>query len=326
MTARGASVAENSTIRLTIISTLTMSLGNSLIKEGPLDLTDFHVIKSDFPVFVFENVIDTNLFKSLKREFPLTHSRVSNHAQYFLEAHSSDPENPLKTRISDSPEWNRFVTELLDGNFKRQLIRFLLKSRKAWNSQLDYWKIILRLCRTKTRVTVSLHSGIRGYRLTPHTDKADKFAALILYFGSDQESGIQNGGTTFYRPKSIKSGRSYLRKLSGFDKGHWALWPFKLLPLSSAQLPRTYSSNDNTGPNSLAMNAEFLDLHEAFFSSHFSANTLVLFFKDQLTWHQVDLSGFPEFEERQSLLINIYCSPTHLKRVAHKVTALFQGD
>lgn len=303
-----------------------MSFDNLQIKGSPLDLTSARVIKSDFPVFVFENVIEKNLFENLKREFPLTHSREGNSEQYFLEAHSSDPENSLKSLLSTSPEWSQFVGELLDGNFKRQLFQFLWNSRSAWNSKLDFWKLVLRLCRTKTRVTVSVHSGIRGYRLTPHTDKADKFAALILYFGSDRKNGSQSGGTTFYRPKSVNSGRSYLRSLTGFDKGLWAIWPFKLLPLSSAQLPRTYSSFDKTGPTNLTMIAEFLDLHEAFFSSHFSANTLVLFFKDQLTWHQVDLSDFPESEERHSLLINVYCSPTHMRRLAHKVTALFRRD
>ena len=43
-----------------------MSFDNLQIKGSPLDLTSARVIKSDFPVFVFENVIE-NTLKDIQR-------------------------------------------------------------------------------------------------------------------------------------------------------------------------------------------------------------------------------------------------------------------
>jgi hypothetical protein len=279
------------------------------------------IIHSEFPVFVFSNPLESESFERLRREFPLSH-RAAGDREFFTEAHSSSEDARLYSLIAESPAWSAFVAELLDKPFKRTLMAFLYSSRREWSSTFDYLRLLSRTLMTKTFVTVSLHTGIRGYGLSPHTDKADKFAALILYFGGENESAESSGGTTFFRPKSVRESRKYLRRRTGLDKGIWSCFPFKLLPLTSAILPRTYSGADRQANFEHREIKEFHDLHEPFFTSRFTPNTLALFFKDQLTWHEVDLSDFPAGVERRTLLINVYCSPTHLVRLIHKLRQL----
>ena len=286
-----------------------------------MNLTEPNIIHSNFPVFIFNNPIEPKLFARLKQEFPLRHQATDNR-EFFSEAHSATEDGKLQSLIAESPAWSAFVAEILDKPFKKSLLALLYASRREWTSTLDYLRLLLRTVMTKTYVTVSFHSGIRGYGLSPHTDKADKFAALILYFGGEDESTISQGGTTFFQPRSVREGRTYLRRQTGLDKGFWTFVPFKLLPLKSAALPRTYDATDRQADIGSREIREFLDLHEPFYTSRFTPNTLALFFKDQMTWHEVNLSNFPVGIERQTLLINVYCSPTHPVRFVLKLRQL----
>lgn len=276
------------------------------------------IIHSAFPVFIFNDPIEPALFAQLKQEFPLKHQAAGDR-EFFSEAHSASGDDKLQSLIAESPAWSAFIAELLDRPFKKSLMAFLYSSRREWTSRFDYLRLLARTVMTKTYVTVSLHSGIRGYGLSPHTDKADKFAALILYFGGEDDSEISQGGTTFFQPKSVHKSRKYLRRQTKLDRGIWSLVPFKLLPLTSAVLPRTYNAAEHQANIGSREIREFRDLHEPFYTSRFTPNTLALFFKDQLTWHEVDLSDFPAGVERRTLLINVYCSPTHVVRIIHKL-------
>jgi len=286
-----------------------------------MNLTEPRVIHSGFPVFIFSNPIDPALFARLKEEFPLRHQATGD-SEFFSEAHSASGDGKLQSLVAESPAWSAFVAELLDESFKKSLMAFLYSSRREWTSTFDYLRLLARTVTTGTYVTVSLHSGIRGYGLSPHTDKADKFAALILYFGGEDESEISQGGTTFFQPKSVHRSRKYLRRQTGLDRGIWSLVPFKLLPLTSAVLPRAYNAADHQANIGNREIREFRDYHEPFYTSRFTPNTLALFFKDQLTWHEVDLSEFPAGVERRTLLINVYCSPSHPVRLVHKIRQL----
>ncbi len=302
------------------------NMSNRHSEQKAFNFSVYTTIKSGYPVFSFEYSIESSLFNKLRDEFPLRIVQETENTSFFAEAHSNDNTTRLSDLIRHSKVWSDFVEQIVHGSFRSELVKFLLRSSSAWTTPFDFIKLLLRLATSKTFTTISLHIGVRGYHLAPHTDKADKIAALIIYMGSTKDAGTAHGGTTFYFPKSRQDGMRYLREISGMEHGFWRYCPSALLPITSAFLPRTYSSANTTNLGNNERLNKFYELHEPFFTSQFQPNTSVLFFKDQLTWHEVDLSKFPSHDERRSILINVYRSPNHLRRVVLKTIKLFKRD
>jgi len=293
----------------------------TIIMTKNFDLTKLSVKGSDFPVFDFASVLPQALFEELNDTFEQFIGGAVIDG-LFRQLHSDSDSHRYRSKSNQLTAWKALSDEVLSSTFISNLLSLLKANRSMWTSPIDFLRIWLRVKVTRLRVTISLHSGRRGYELTPHTDKADKFAALILYFGSTNPTAVAEGGTTFYRPKSRAESQHYLRELTGLDSRLWSFVPFRLLPFRSAGLPRVYSHSDVTSEQSQAVQ-RFRELHEPFYKSKFSSNNMVLFFKDNLTWHEVNLQNYPPGEERRSLLINIYCSPTLPTRIYHRVRDLF---
>jgi hypothetical protein len=287
-----------------------------------INLSDYEIHEATYPVFNFRNVLGSQLFQDLDKEFPSMSSMSERKQELFAECHSSSPKGQFHQFCAERDSIRTLRDLIQSEAFISQLTKFLVTNRRNWRSYWSFIRLLLRTKLNRVTATVSLHCGIHGYGLTPHTDKADKFAALIIYLGSGDANAVKVGGTTFYTPSDDALAKQFLRKNAGLDKGIWRFVPFRFLPLVSVGLPRVYSQEDSRDQSARALLDEFHQLHDRFFVSEFQPNSGALFFKDQLTWHEVDLSKFPPNELRRSVLINLYCVPALPKRIFHRLRAI----
>jgi hypothetical protein len=287
-----------------------------------IDLSDYEIHEATYPVFNFRNILSPQLFEELSREFPSMSSMSERKGELFAECHSSNPNGQFHQFCTERSSVRALRDLIQSEAFISQINKFLITNRRNWGSYWSFIRLLLRTRLNRVTATVSLHCGIQGYGLTPHTDKADKFAALIIYLGSGDSNAVRVGGTTFYTPTDDALAKQFLRKNTGRDRGIWRFVPFRFLPLVSVGLPRVYSEEDSRDQSARALLGEFHQAHKRFFVSEFQPNSGALFFKDQLTWHEVDLSKFPANELRRSVLINLYCVPALPKRVFHRLRAI----
>lgn len=283
-----------------------------------INLSDYEVHSAEYPVFSFRNILSPELFDDLNKEFPPMSSMSERRGELFAQCHSSDAKGQFHQLCTEF-ESIRALREMIDSEaFVFRLTKFLVSNRRSWGSYGSFLRLLVRTRLNRLTATVSLHCGVRGYGLTPHTDKADKFAALIIYLGSGDFNAVATGGTAFYTPTENHLAKRFLRKLTGMNQRGWRFVPFRFLPLVSVGLPRVYSKGESSDQGAKALMAEFHHAHKRFFVSEFVPNSGALFFKDQLTWHEVDLANFPPHELRRSILVNLYCVPALPKRIFHR--------
>ena len=289
-----------------------------------INLSDYETHEAMYPVFNFRNILSSQLFENLSKEFPSMSSMSERKRDLFAECHSSNPNGQFHQFCAERSSVRALRDLFQSEAFISQITKFLLTNRRNWGSYWSFIRLLLRTKLNRVTATVSLHCGIQGYGLTPHTDKADKFAALIIYLGSGDVNAVRVGGTTFYTPTDDALAKQFLRQNAGLDQGIWRFVPFRFLPLVSVGLPRVYSEEDSRDESARALLDEFHQVHKSFFVSEFRPNSGALFFKDQLTWHEVDLSAFPPHEMRRSILVNLYCVPALPKRVFHRLRAIIR--
>jgi hypothetical protein len=291
-----------------------------------VNLSNYEIHVAEYPVFNFHEILSPQLFEELSKEFPSLSSMSEHKGELFAECHSSDPAGQFHQFCAERPSLGKLRDLIQSDGFVSQVTRFLVANRQNWPSSWSFFRLVLRTKLNRVTTTVSLHSGVRGYGLTPHTDKGDKFAALIIYLGSSDCDAVNAGGTTFYTPSNDGLARRFLRKHGEMNQGVWRFVPFRLLPLVSVGLPRIYSDRDCQNQATKALSAEFHQVHRSFFVSEFRANSGALFFKDQLTWHEVNLVNFPPHEVRRSILINLYCVPALPRRIFQRLRAVVRPN
>jgi len=257
--------------------------------------------------FWVDDFLPATFDSELRSEYPtdLMISRLKNRLSVNLNFHDGSSET--RAFLESSPAWQRYYEAFtsqawLDATirtFRREFVRRyplalrpLLAARVLNSSNLE--------------VTVALSFSKRGFLLAPHSD--DKFKLLTLIHYLPVQSGAElTGGTGFFLPREGCS-LTDIRQFSEWSRGlRKFLFFYPLAPAIDSSLTRRYEEGEIPNP---AERARFEALFERGDYVEYRANRMAGFVKNNWTFHEVDLSDFPEGEFRRAALVNIRLRPT----------------
>jgi hypothetical protein len=248
----------------------------------------------------------------LRSEYPteLMLSRLKDRLSINLNFHDGSDE--VMSFLAGSPAWRRYHEAMTSREWLTETIKtFKTEFVRRYPVLLRPLLAARVLNPANLEVTVALSFSKRGFLLSPHSD--DKFKLLTLIHYLPAQSGAElKGGTSFFLPREKCSLRD-VRQFSEWSRGLRKFLPFyRLAPAIDASLTRRYEEGEV--PNA-AERARFKELFEPGDYVEYRANRISGFVKNNWTFHEVDLSDFPEGEFRRAALVNIRLRPTRWARV-----------
>jgi hypothetical protein len=203
------------------------------------------------------------------------------------------------SHLKQHPIWADLISALRSRAFRKdahQVFRAGLRSRAPRGSILRRFNFtVLPSWLLETKCDMTAYR--RGFYLTPHTDSAKKFLALLIYFPElSVQAGPNSEGTGFWRESRVGASNEWFLRLTAtrFTDAQDA-------PLAGPKLARRFSEDDVV-PGEVA---EFASDFERFHVSAGLPNSAAGFVKARNSWHDVDLRHYPEDRLRGALLVNI---------------------
>lgn len=262
------------------------------------DRLAFH-LTTPFGIFEIPDVLSQVDYAALEREFPPSdrfHHSYDNGRKHYL-----DNTMPgFFAFLATSPAWKALYRQFSDPAVTDALYALAsgfpsvrpAHQRRRWKlvipperrnptrkqaarSPWVWWKSLRARIEGRTAVRIAFEfSCMRdGAFVAPHTDVPPKMISLMLYFPDPGVSYGPDAGTVFYTGKNSNPARP--------------AWEVFMLEPEPA--------------------AEFFAGHEVFYRSSFTANRLVGFIKNDISWHGVEPIKLPPDALRRSVNINYFC-------------------
>jgi hypothetical protein len=197
------------------------------------------------------------------------------------------------------PIWADLVAALRSRAFRkdaRQIFGAGLRGRAPRGSTLRrLYCALLPSWLLETKCDMTAYR--RGFYLTPHTDVAKKFVALLIYLSEPSARGdAGDQGTNFWRERRAGAANEWYLRLTGASCAD-----MRYAALAGPRLERRFSEDDAL-PSYLT---DFSSDFERFHTSSGRSNSAAGFVKARNSWHDVDLQNLPEGRMRGALLVNI---------------------
>jgi hypothetical protein len=238
-------------------------------------------IRDPTTIFEIENFLPPGLYAALQRSFP--HGAHFGHRYELGGKWFFNNQHPAFRRfLSGAPAWRAlyawFSSPDTLAEFKRLLDPYLLHrpaaERKDWVFVPPTWR---HKQDEKSKVTAvrqgfEFSALLRGDSIPPHTDLPGKLLSLLIYFPDPDSPALESCGTSFYRAKPGHETRED--------------WDPKMMTPAESM--------------------DFLESHEVYFRSAFTANKLVGFVKSEVSWHAVPPLEIPDGLVRKSVNLNVY--------------------
>jgi hypothetical protein len=283
---------------------------------------------SSYLHFWADDFLPSSYDSQLRAEYPteLMLNRLKNRLSVNLNFHDGSVE--VKTFLEGSPAWRRYHEVFTSREWLAETIRtFRGEFVRRYPLVLRPLLAVRVLKPSNLEVTVALSFSRKGFLLAPHSD--DKFKLLTLIHYLPVQTGAElSGGTGFFLPRQGCSLRN-VRQFSEWSRGLRRYLPFyRLAPAIDSSLTRRYEEGEAPNP---AERARFEALFERGDYVEYRTNRISGFVKNNWTFHEVDLSDFPEGEFRRAALVNIRLRPTRwadliptLERVLTRVKQSFR--
>jgi len=232
--------------------------------------------KKLFTIFQIEKFLDNTTFNDCFENFPdnLDLFLSDNMGKYRIENFSSE-----MARIKSLKPWNMIFRKFNSAEFFNNVIA-LEKSPQdfcqfSMNPLTNFINIFIR---GKKPYYVSFEFSIivNGGGIAPHTDSRNKIVTMMLYFPSKEQEKANGLGTSFY-----EFDQKVLGKYENFENIH----------------------NDNN------QFPDFSKDSKISYTSEFTGGAIIGFFKNEFSWHSVNIGQIPGDGLRRSLNINYYYGP-----------------
>ena len=154
--------------------------------------------KDRFNIIEIDNLLDENLFKDLRNNFP-NEKFFSDHNEFAM---TFDDENEnFEQFINQNENWKNLIKQFQNKNFVEYLIK-IFKINNVYYK--NFWKKFIPHFK-KAKLSFRFNISKSGGFSLPHTDSSRKLVSLVLFFVDDQWN-IDNGGQVhFYKTKYLEN-------------------------------------------------------------------------------------------------------------------------
>lgn len=275
-----------------------------------LELSSFVSTVLEPRVYVSEEIIAPDLFRSLIESFPTEDLNEKMGEGYFAEIDSARHGTEFRQIMRTRFEWNKLFRDVTSSKFRRQLLqRFSLDLHDIRGTEM-----MMGLGSLGTEVKCSFHMSRNGYLLSPHTDTGRKLITIVIYVGEHNQELI-GAGTRFYRARNQELGNGYLQGLLDDDDRKELAKPNGIV---GASVSRVYSAGDRT-PELQEELERFDAIHDCVFECEFNGNRAVLFIKSNTSWHDVRLETVADVQFRRSFVINFSLAQSRRSKLVRRL-------
>lgn len=149
--------------------------------------------KDRFNLIEIDNLIDDNLFKELRNNFP-DEKFFSKHNDFAM-SFPDDNEN-FNRFIADNKNWQKLIKQFQSKDFVEYLMKFFrinnVYYRNSWKKFIPYFK--------ESKLNFCFNISKNGGFSLPHTDSSRKLISLVFFFVDDDWSKNDGGFVNLYEP------------------------------------------------------------------------------------------------------------------------------
>jgi len=259
--------------------------------------------------FTIKDVFPEQIANRLSETFPssILIKRLGHGSYANVDLNSDSTE--IETFFADNAEWNEYRKIIQSSEFISDCVEIFRQDLLKRYSH--FWRLLLgRRAISPKNLFTTMQATVsrRGFKMSPHSDDKYALISLIHYFPEKGSLAKDTGGTRFFVPTSSKPSLSQIRQFTEWGRGLRKFLPF----YSAISFEGTVSRHKYGG--------EINRIEEEKFNKYFvkgeyftyESNKMIGFVKNAWSFHDVDLTTFPEDENRRALLVNLRLRPTRV--------------